>query len=75
MILLVEGHRGPKEAIDHVGVVVKLLVHHEGQNAHLGSTTVVELDGLLLDEGGLVPSRSLKEKKTSGTRHKKKTVS
>ena len=43
---LVEGDGGAKERVDHVRVVVKLLVHHEGQNTHLGGTAVGELYGL-----------------------------
>ena len=43
---LVEGDGGAKERVDHVRVVVKLLVHHEGQDTHLGGTAVGELYGL-----------------------------
>ena len=43
--LLVEGNGVTKERVDHVGVVVKLLVHHKGKDAHHGGTAVVELDG------------------------------
>ena len=41
--LLVESHGEAEEAVDHVGVVIELLVDHQRQNAHLGSTTVVQL--------------------------------
>mmetsp|Transcript_14698 Transcript_14698/g.35692 ORF Transcript_14698/g.35692 Transcript_14698/m.35692 type:complete len:230 (-) Transcript_14698:13-702(-) len=44
---LVEGHGGAEEGVDDVGVVVKLLVHHEREDAHLRGTAVVELDGAL----------------------------
>ena len=30
-------------------------MHHEGEDSHLGGTAVVELDGELLVDGGLVP--------------------
>ena len=42
---LVEGDGGAQQGVDDVGVVVELLVHHEGKDAHLGGTAVVELDG------------------------------
>mgnify|MGYP003961401895 CR=1 FL=1 len=45
-INLVEGNRGAQKRVDDVGVVVKLLMHHEGKDAHLGGTAIVELDGL-----------------------------
>ena len=32
---------------------------HQGEDAHLGGTAVVELDGELLVEGGLIPTRGL----------------
>jgi hypothetical protein len=32
---LVEGHGGAEQGVDDVGVVVELLVHHEGEDAHL----------------------------------------
>lgn len=50
---LVELDRGTKEGVDDVRVVIELLVHHEGKDAHLGSTAVVELDsgGTLEVEG------------------------
>ena len=54
---LVEGDGGTEEGVDDVGVVVELLVHHEAEDAHLGGTAVVELDGELLVEGLLVPAR------------------
>ena len=56
---LVEGHGGAEEGVDDVGVVVELLVHHEGEDAHLGGAAVVELDGALLGDGLGVPSGSL----------------
>jgi hypothetical protein len=34
-------------------------VHHEAKDAHLGSTAIVELNGELLVDGGLVPARCL----------------
>ena len=52
----VEGDGVAEEGVDDVGVVVQLLVHHQGEDAHLGSTAVVELDGELLVDGLLVPS-------------------
>ena len=54
--LLVEWHGGAEEGVDDIGVVVELLVHHECEDAHLGSTAVVELDGELSVDGLLVPS-------------------
>ena len=48
---LVEGDGVAQEGVDDVGVVVELLVHHEGEDAHLG-TAVVELDRLLAKGGG-----------------------
>ena len=54
---LVERNRGAEEGVDDVGVVVQLLVHHEGEDAHLSSTAVVQLDGQLLVDGLLVPAR------------------
>jgi hypothetical protein len=42
--LLVESDGGAEKGVDDVGVVVKLLVDHEGKDAHLGGTAVVELD-------------------------------
>ena len=56
---LVERHGGAKERVDDVWVVVELLVHHEGEDSHLGSTAVVQLDGELLIDGGLVPAGCL----------------
>mmetsp|Transcript_1135 Transcript_1135/g.3181 ORF Transcript_1135/g.3181 Transcript_1135/m.3181 type:complete len:227 (-) Transcript_1135:2-682(-) len=56
---LVEGHGRAEEGVDDVGVVVKLLVHHEREDAHLRGTAVVELDGalgLLLLGGERVPA-------------------
>jgi hypothetical protein len=52
--LLVEWDGGAKEGVDDIGVVVQLLVHHEGEDAHLGSTSIVEFDcclGLLFVSG------------------------
>ena len=59
MHLLVEGNWGAEKGVDDIGVVVQLLVHHEGEDAHLGGTAVVELDGKLLVDGLLVPSRGV----------------
>ena len=47
------------EGVDDVGIVVQLLVDHEGKDAHLGGTAVVELDGELLGNGLVVPSGGL----------------
>ena len=52
--LLVEWDRSAKEGVDDIGVVVQLLVHHEGEDAHLSGTSIVELDcclGLLFVSG------------------------
>ena len=57
--LLVEGDRGAEEGVDDVGVIVQLLVHHEGEDAHLSSAAVVELDGQLSVDGLLVPAGGL----------------
>lgn len=54
---LVEGDGVAEEGVDHIGIVVELLVDHEAKDTHLGSTAVVELDGELLVDGFLVPSR------------------
>ena len=56
---LVEWDRVAEEGVDDVGVVVQLLVDHQGKDAHLGGTAVVELDGELLVDGLLVPSGGL----------------
>ena len=56
---LVECNRVTKEGVDDVWVVVKLLVDHEGKDTHLGSTAVVELDGKLLGDGLVIPTRLL----------------
>ena len=56
---LVEWDWVTKKRVDDVWVVVKLLVDHEGKDAHLGSTAIVELDGELLVNGLLVPSGGL----------------
>ena len=55
--LLVEGDRCTKKGVDDVWVVVKLLVDHKGEDTHLGSTAVVQLDSKLLVDGLLVPAR------------------
>ena len=57
--LLVEGDRSSKKRVDDVWVVVKLLVDHKTKDTHLGSTAVVELDGNLLVNGLLIPTRLL----------------
>ncbi|CAM9091393.1 unnamed protein product, partial [Ectocarpus sp. 6 AP-2014] len=44
---LVEGVRRADEVVDDVGLVVELLVHHEGEDAHLCRAAVVELDRAL----------------------------
>ena len=54
--LLVEWDGVAEETVDDVWVVVKLLVDHEGKDAHLGGTAVVKLDGELLVDGLLIPS-------------------
>ena len=36
---LVEGNGGTKKGVDDVWVVVKLLVDHKGEDAHLGGTS------------------------------------
>ena len=56
---LVERDRGSKKGVDDVRIVVKLLVDHEAKDTHLGSTAVVELDGELLVNGLLIPTRLL----------------
>ena len=56
---LVEWDRVAEEGVDDVGVVVQLLVNHQGKDAHLGGTAVVQLDGELLVDGLLVPSGGL----------------
>mmetsp|Transcript_25329 Transcript_25329/g.56087 ORF Transcript_25329/g.56087 Transcript_25329/m.56087 type:complete len:231 (-) Transcript_25329:40-732(-) len=53
--LLVESDGVAEQGVDDVGVAIKLLVDHEGQDAHLGGAAVVQLDGGLLGDGGLVP--------------------
>ena len=58
-IYLVEWDRVAEEGVDDVGVVVQLLVDHQGKDTHLGGTAVVELDGELLVDGLLVPSGGL----------------
>ena len=55
--LLVERDGESKQRVDDVGVVVQLLVNHECEDAHLSSAAVVELDGSLSVDGGLVPAR------------------
>jgi len=42
-ILVVKDDRIAQQRIDDVGVVVELLVHHEGEGAHLGSAVIVLL--------------------------------
>jgi len=42
---LVECDWGTEKGVDNVWVVVKLLVNHKSKNAHLGGTTIVELNG------------------------------
>ena len=56
---LVERDRGAEQGVDDVRVVVELLVDHEAKDAHLGGATIVQLDGKLLVDSSLVPSRSL----------------
>ena len=58
---LVEGNGGTQQTVDHVRVVVKLLVYHEGQDTHLGGTAVVELHGLaaVLSDGRVGGAASL----------------
>ena len=54
---LVERNGGAKEGVDDVGVVVQLLVNHQGKDTHLGSSAVVQLDSTLGVQLLLVPSR------------------
>ncbi|CAN0015088.1 unnamed protein product, partial [Ectocarpus sp. 6 AP-2014] len=44
---LVEGVSRAQEVVDHVRLVVQLLVHHQGQDAHLCRAPVVQLDRAL----------------------------
>lgn len=53
---LVEWHRVAQQGVDDVRVVVELLVHHQSEDTHLGSTAVVQLDRELLVDGLLVPA-------------------
>ena len=53
------GHGEAEQGVDDVGVVVQLLVHHQGQDAHLGGKAVVQLDDQHLVQGGLVSSGGL----------------
>ena len=62
---LVEWNRGAEKGVDDVRVVVELLVHHQGQDAHLGGSAVVQLDRQLLVQGGLVPSGGLWQRQTT----------
>ena len=57
--LLVEGNGVTKEGVDDIGIVVQLLVDHEGEDSHLGGATVVKLDGKFLVDGLLIPSRCI----------------
>mmetsp|Transcript_25332 Transcript_25332/g.56099 ORF Transcript_25332/g.56099 Transcript_25332/m.56099 type:complete len:231 (-) Transcript_25332:40-732(-) len=57
--LLVESDGVAEQGVDDVGVVVQLLVDHQGEDAHLRGAAVVELDGGLLVDGGLVPAGGL----------------
>jgi hypothetical protein len=50
-----EGNGGAQHGVEDVRVVVQQLVDHQAEDAHLGGTAVVELDGHLLVDGGLVP--------------------
>ena len=52
-----EWHGEAEQGVDDVWVVVELLVHHQGQDAHLGGTAVVQLDGKFLVQSGLVPRK------------------
>ena len=56
---MVEWDRKAKKAVDDVRIIVQLLVNHEGKDTHLGSTTIVQFDGQLLVNGGLIPTRCL----------------
>mmetsp|Transcript_15103 Transcript_15103/g.32964 ORF Transcript_15103/g.32964 Transcript_15103/m.32964 type:complete len:224 (-) Transcript_15103:53-724(-) len=49
--LLVESDGVAEQGVDDVGVVVQLLVDHQGQDAHLGGAAVVQLDGLAAVHG------------------------
>ena len=53
---LVEWHRVAQQGVDDVRVVVELLVYHQGEDTHLGSAAVVQLDRELLIDGLLVPA-------------------
>lgn len=55
--LLVERHWVAEKGVDDVRVVVQLFVDDKSQNTHHGSAAVVQLDGELSVDGGLVPSR------------------
>jgi len=47
--------RKVEKGVDHVRIVgLEALVHHKGEDTHLGGTAVVELDGTLLKLGLLV---------------------
>ena len=52
---MVERYRESEKIIDDVWVVIQLLMDHKGKDAHLGSTTIVQLNGHLLLNSGLVP--------------------
>ena len=46
VVHLVEGNGGTEDRVDDVGVAIKLLVDHKAKDAHLGGTSVVELNSL-----------------------------
>lgn len=57
--LLVESDGEAEEGVDNIGIIVELLVDHQGQDAHLSGTAVVQLDGELLVDGVSIPAGSL----------------
>lgn len=64
----VEVDGGSEKTVDHVGVVIELLVHHEGEDTHLGGTAVVKLlgSGSLLLLGGVHEGQEGDSKVTRG---------
>ena len=43
LVASVEVDGGTKETVDHVGIVVELLMHHQREDTHHSRTTVVQL--------------------------------
>ena len=56
---MVEGDRVAEEGVDDVGIIVQLLVNHKSKDAHLGSATIVKLNGKFFVDGFLVPTGGL----------------